>query len=257
MLTDSGPDHSNNGHGPPSRKKSAKQVQPRASYPTWSSDLGFIPHTQPLPWREALRQLPRRYRFVLTKPGFEPFLAEMSQGEWRIVWAQLLIYSVVAALLTFVRNLLYPASLSASSSASGLSSLAVLQALSLSTSLGLLVLIPVVFFLTMGLLYWLARALGGHGIFVQQVYTTLLFLVPCGVIVSVLGVIPFVGSFLSTFLGFVLFVYGVALQCFATVAVHQMSGGKATTAVILTLLILFPILIAGLFGLTLVLIVLL
>ncbi len=247
MLRDSGQDHSSNGHGPKDRKKSAKQARPRASYQTMSPDFGFVPRTQPLPWREALRQLPRHYRFVLTKPGFEPFLAEMGQAEWKIVWIQLLFYSVVAALLAFVRTLLYPASPSAASSASGLSSPVVLQILSLSTSLGLLILIPAGFFLAMGLLYWLARAFGGHGIFVQQVYTTLLFLVPCGLAVSVLGLVPFVGNFLSAFLGFVLFVYCVALQCFATLAVHQMSGGKATAAVILTLLIVFPVSIVGLF----------
>ncbi|MGH2508670.1 MAG: Yip1 family protein [Ktedonobacteraceae bacterium] len=250
MLTDSGPDHSSNGHGPKDHNKSDKRARPRATYPTWSSDLGFVPQAQPLPWRVAWRQLPRHYRFVLTKPGFEPFLAEMGRGEWKVVWAQLLAYSMVAAVLAFVRNLLYPATLSTSSSASGLSSVAVLQVLGVSTSLGLLVLIPLGFFCTMGLLYWLARLFGGHGIFVQQVYTTLLFLVPCGVSVSVLGLLPFVGSFLSTFLGFGLFVYGAALQCFATLAVHQLSGGKATAAVILTLLILFAAGIAGLFILT-------
>lgn len=256
MLTDTGPDHSSNGHGPQDHKKRDKHARPRASYPMWSSDLGFVPRAQPLPWRAALRQLPRRYRFVLTKPGFEPFLTAMGLAEWKIVWVQLLIYSVVAAVGALVRNWLYPVSLSPASSASGLSSLAVLQALSLATSLGLLILIPAVFFLAMGLLYWLARAFGGHGIFVQQVYTTLLFLVPCGVIVSALGLLPLVGSFLSTFLGLGLFVYGVVLQCFATLAVHQMDGGRATLAVILALLVLCPLVIAGSLGLTFLLIAL-
>ncbi len=242
MLTDPGQHHSSNGHGPREHKKSGKLTRPRAAYQTWSPDLGFVPRAQPLPLPEALRQLPGRVRFILTKPGFEPFLAEEGRAEWKIVWVLLLAYSMVAALLSLLRNLLYPAS----PNASGLISPAVLQAVNLATSLGLLLLIPLFFFCAMGLLYWLAHAFGGHGIFVQQSYTTLLFLAPCGMIVSVLGLIPFAGSFLSTFLGALLFVYCVGLQCFATVSVHQMSGGKATAAVMLMLLILIPAILASL-----------
>lgn len=246
MVKDPGQEHSSNGHGPTKRKKSSKQVQPRASYSAWSPDLGFVPGAQPLPLREATRQLPQRYRFILTKPGFEPFQAEKGLADWKIVWLQLLVYTVLSASLAFLRNLLYPATTSAPGGASGLSSSAVVQALSLGTSLGLLVLIPLFFFGAMGLLYWLARVFGGHGIFVQQVYTTLLFLTPCGIVVSVLGLIPFAGAFLSAFLGVVLFVYCVVLQCFAVVAVHQMTGGKATAAVVITVFILIPAVIAGL-----------
>lgn len=240
MVQDPGQEHSGNGHKPADHRKSGRQAAPRASYPTWSSDLGFIPRGQPLPLREAVRQLPRRYRFVLTKPGFEPFLPELGLAEWKIAWFQLLVYAVVAAGLAYVRGLLYPAP---ASGGGGLGSPPVTQALNLATSLGLLLLIPLFFFFAMGLLYWLARAFGGHGVFVQQVYTTLLFLTPCGLIVSLLGLIPFAGSFLSTFLGVILFVYCVALQCFATVAVHQTTGGKAAAAVILTVLILVPVVI--------------
>lgn len=240
MVQDPGQEHSGNGRGPASHRRSGRQAAPRASYPTWSSDLGFIPRGQPLPFREAVRQLPRRYRFVLTKPGFEPFLPELGLAEWKIVWFQLLLYAVVAAALGYLRNLLYSAP---ASGGGGLGSPAVTQALNLASSLGLVVLLPLFFFFAMGLLYWLARAFGGHGIFVEQVYTTLLFLTPCGIIVSLLGLIPFAGSFLSAFLGVILFVYCIALQCFAIVAVHQTTGGKATAAVVLTVLILIPVVI--------------
>ncbi len=239
MVRDPGQRHASNGHEPASHRKSGKLAAPRVSYSAWSSDIGFAPHGQPLPFWEAVRQLPRRYRFVLTKPGLEPFLGEMNLAEWKIVWFQLLIYTVVAAGLAFVRALFS----STPTDGSGLNSPAVLQALNLGSSLGLLLLIPVLFFFSMGLLYGLARAFGGHGIFVQQVYTTLLFLTPWGLTVSVLGVIPFVGSFLSAFLGVIFFAYCVMLQCFATVAVHQMPGSKAVAATLLTVLSLIPALI--------------
>jgi hypothetical protein len=246
MVRDTGQEHSNNGHHPLDRKRGGKRVAPRPTYIAMSPEFGFIAHMQPLPLSEAIRMLPRRYRFVLTKPGFEPFAAEVGLAEWKIIWFQLLSYTIVAALLGFLRTLLYPSQVSSTSSDSGVSSPAVLHALSLGSSLGLLLLIPLLFFGAMGLLYWLARAFGGHGIFIQQAYTTLLFLTPCGIAVSVLGIIPFVGSFLSTFFGVVLFVYCVALQCFATPVVHQMTGGKATAAVIITVLVLIPTIIASL-----------
>jgi hypothetical protein len=246
MVQEPGQKHAGNGHEPASRKKSDRQ--PRASYPAWSPDIGFIPSGQPLPLREAIRMLPRRYRFLLTKPGLEPFLPELSLAAWNIVCLQLLAYTVIAAGLAFLRTLLYP---EAASGTGVLGSPAVTQALNLATSLGLLLLIPLLFFFAMGLLYWLARAFGGHGVFVQQAYTTLLFVTPCGLIVSVLGLVPFAGSFLSAFLGVILFVYCVALQCFATVAVHQMEGGKATVATVITALSLIPASILCLVGWTL------
>lgn len=234
MVRDPGQSYSGNGHHPPGRKKGNQKKVPRPEYPTLSPDFGFVPQVQPLPLHEAIRQLPARYRFILTKPGLESFLGEAGQAEWKISIFQLLGYALLTTLLGWLQTLWSPTHASSASSASGLSSSAALQALSLGSSLGLFLFIPLLFFGAMGLLYGLARAYGGHGIFVQQVYTTQLFLVPCGIVVSVLGVIPVAGSFLSTFAGVVLFAYCVVLQCFATLAVHQMSPGRAVAAVIIT-----------------------
>lgn len=240
MVKDLGQEHSSNGHQPTyPHKKSNKQ--PRPTYKTLSPYFGFVPQGQPLRLAEAIRQLPRRYRFVLTKPGFEPFLAENGLGEWKIVWFQLLLYTILAALLGFLRIILYSPRKGSSLSSGGLSSPEILHALSMGSSLGLLLLIPLLFFGSMGLLYGLARLFGGHGTFVQQAYTTLLFLTPCGLFISALGLIPFAGSFLSTFLGVVFFFYCVGLQCFATVVVHEMNGSKATGSVIVTALVLIPV----------------
>jgi hypothetical protein len=190
--------------------------------------------------REAVRQLPRCYRFVLTRPGFEPFWSEVSLAGWNIVCVQLLIYTVLSAGLAVVRTLLYPDISDVTAGSGVLPAPAVVQALTSGTSAGLLLWLPLLFFFAMGLLYWLARAAGGHGIFVQQVYTTLLFVTPCGLIVGVLGLIPLAGSFLSAFPDVILFVYCIVLQCFATIAVHQMEGGKATAVTVITALSLIP-----------------
>src|SRR5437868_9106164 len=144
----------------------------------------------------------------------------MGQASWGIVWVQLLGYALIAALLGFLATLISPSQTNNTSSASGLSSPVVIRALTLGSSLGLFILIPVLFFVVMGILFLLIRAFGGQGRFLQQSYTTLLFLVPFGVAVSVLGVIPFAGGFFSAFLGAIAFLYSIVLQIFATMAVH-------------------------------------
>ncbi len=80
----------------------------------------------------------------------------------------------------------------------------------------------------MGLVYLLARAFNGQGTFLTQSYTPLLFQVPLGILSGILGLVPFFGL-----LGFAVFIYGIVLQVYALMAVHRLSGGKATAVVFL------------------------
>lgn len=226
MVQEPGQRHAGNGHEPTSHSK--RGGQPRASYPVWSPELGFLPLGRPLPWRESVRRLPRRCLLVLTRPGFEAFVSAADPGGWGIVCVQLLVTAVGAAGLVILRAVLFPEPSGAMTDAG------VAAALTAGASAGLL--IPLLFFFAMGLLYWLARTAGGHGAFVQQLYTTLLFVIPCGLLVGVLGLVPFAGDFLSAFLGVILFVYCIVLQCFATIAVHHMKGGQATAVTVITAL---------------------
>ena len=242
MSWNPGRKQKNNGRTPGSASNTGKKSRSRDADPTYWPDFGFIPPpAAPLPLGEAIRQLPEQYKRVVTKPYAETFLVEMGQASWGIVWIQLLGYALLAGLLGFASTLISSPHTSTSQNASGLSSPGVIQALTLGTSLGLIILIPVLFFLLMGVLYLLARAYGGRGRFVQQCYTTLLFLVPFGAVVSVLSIVPFLGGFLSAFLGAILYVYGIVLQTFATVAVHRLTGGKATASAVITALLLIPL----------------
>jgi len=234
MVREPGQKQADNGHGPEHSRKRGRP--PQAVYPLWLPERGFLPPGPPLSLREAVRQLPRRSRLILSRPGVEPFLSQAGLAGWKIVCFQLLVYTVGAAGLAVVRTWLFPEPAGGSAGTGGLNNPAVVQALTLGTSLGLLFLIPLLFFFAMGLLYWLARASGGHGLFVQQVYTTLLFVTPCGLMVSVLGLLPLAGDFLSAFGGVILCVYCVVLQCFATVAVHQVRGERATAITVITAL---------------------
>jgi hypothetical protein len=231
-----------NGRNPGPAQKAAKKSRQRDTDPTYWPDFGFIPPPAvSLPLGEAIRQLPEQYKRVVTKPYAETFLVEMGQADWAIVWVQLLGYAIIAGLLGYLSTLVPFAHTVTSSNASGLSSPAVIRALTLGTSLGLVVLIPVLFFLLMAILYLLIKAYGGRGKFLQQCYTTLLFLVPFGVFISVLSVLPFAGGFLSAFLGAILFLYSIVLETFAIIAVHGLSGGKATASAVITALLLLPL----------------
>ena len=230
----------NNGRDPGHAQNGAKKSRGRDSDPTFWPDFGFIPPPAvSLPLGEAIRLLPEQYKRVITKPFAETFLVEMGHASWSIVWIQLLGYAIIAGLLGFVGTLV--PSPTAPSNVTDLSGSHVIRALTLGTSIGLIVLIPILFFLLMGILYLLARIYGGRGKFVQQCYTTLLFLVPFGLAISILGVLPYVGNFFSAFLAAICFVYSIALQSFANVAVHRLTGGKATAAAVITGLLLIPL----------------
>ncbi|HZU70168.1 MAG TPA: Yip1 family protein [Ktedonobacteraceae bacterium] len=237
----------NNGRGPGAASNGAKKHDTRDADPTYWPDFGFIPPAAaPLPLAEAIRQLPEQYKRVVTKPYAETFLVEMAQASWSMVWIQLLGYAIIAAVLAFLVSLFSLPATPNPASPTGLSSPSVIRALTLGSTLGLFILIPVLFFLLMAILYLLARAYGGRGTFLQQCYTTLLFLVPFGLAVSVVGILPIFGNFLSAFLAIVCFVYSIVLQSFANVAVHRLTGGKATAAAVITALLLIPLAVGAL-----------
>jgi hypothetical protein len=97
-----------------------------------------------------------------------------------------------------------------------------------SASYGGIIGVPLGFFIWMGLVYLLAKAFNGGGTFLTQSYTSLLFQAPLGVLSGILGLVPYFGL-----LSFAVFIYGIVLQVFALMAVHRLSGGKATAVVFL------------------------
>lgn len=194
-----------------------------------------VPPAVPLPLGEAIRQLPNQYVKVLTKPSAQTFAEEMGKAEWGIVWVQLLIYAVIGGVLGFLGAMTNPFRVTPTTG-STTSSLnpATIQAITAGASFGSIIIIPIAFFIGVGIVYLFARMFGGQGSFLQQAYTTLLFTVPIGIITGLLGLIPIVG-----FIGLALFIYNIVLNVFSIMAVHRLSGGKATAAVLLPVALLF------------------
>lgn len=216
-----------------------------ATYPNQSPGPYTGPGLQaPRPLSEEIKELLRQYTNVLTKPGVGTFVAEMGKATWRMVWVQLLGWGIISTILGLLATLIFQG---IGYRFYGYLSPEAIQALSArSASYGGIISVPLGFFIWMGLVYVLAKAFNGQGTFLTQSYTTLLFQVPLGILSSALGLIPYFGL-----LGLAVFIYGIVLQIFALMAVHRLSGGKATTIVflptlmILLLMVVFAVIFAS------------
>ncbi len=106
--------------------------------------------------------------------------------------------------------------------------------------------VPIGIFLSTGIYYLIAKAFKGRGEFLTQLYTTLLFLIPLNTVTLLLFLIPFVGWVLAFALG----IYGIVLFIFMLMAVHRVSGGRATLVYFIPVIVAFILvaIFAALFG---------
>ncbi len=205
------------------------------SYSPNQSGYGYEA-SAPLPLSEAIGQLPNQYIKVLTKPSAFTFATEMGKASWDIVWIQLIAFAIITAFLGYMRTLI-PGALFMYNTPNSESAMSysILQTIILSSStIAQIIIIPVSFFIGQGIIYLLAKAFGGTGTFLSQGYTYLLISVPLGIISSALGLIPVLGTVAAIGLG----IYGIVLQIFSLMAVHRLSGGKATAVVLIPIAIL-------------------
>ncbi|HYL44983.1 MAG TPA: YIP1 family protein [Ktedonobacteraceae bacterium] len=187
-----------------------------------------MPLAEPLPLGVAIRQLPEQYIRVLTKPGAETFAMEQGKAAWDIIWVQMLIYGVISALAVLLQLIFsLPGTLATSNIPS--QTIAAITSFSVGIALSFIVLAPLGLFIGIGIYHLIAKAFGGQGSFKAYYYSYLLFGVPLGVLSSLLTLIPIAGSFLTL----PVWVYQIVLQVFMTMAVHRLSGGKATFAVLI------------------------
>ncbi len=196
-----------------------------------------VPPAAPLPLSEATRQLPQQYVRVLTKPSAATFALELGKAAWNIVWVQIIILGVVVALPILLFGLLVSALIasSAGSSSSGVS-VAALASISAGTfvffAILTIIFVPIGFFIGTGIQYLIAKAFGGQGTFLTHSYSLLLYQVPLTVVLFVggliLSLIPFINLLFFFLVAPAVSIYGIVLNIFALMAVHRLSGGKAT-----------------------------
>jgi Yip1 domain len=202
--------------------------------PYQQGGYGYVPPQQaPRPVGQAIQELPNQYIKVVTKPSAQTFAEEMGKADWAIVWIQLLALAILGTIFGLLRSAIGLVS-NPFVNTGGLN-YNVFTALTVSGSTFSFIAVPVAFFIVVGIQYLLARAFQGQGNFLTQGYATLLYQVPINVASYILGLIPIFGGIA----GFALFIYGIVLNVFAIMAVHRLSGGKATAVVLIPIAVLF------------------
>jgi hypothetical protein len=187
----------------------------------------------PLSLEQAIKELPSQYLKVLTNPSAETFAQEMGKASWNIVWAQLIGYAIICAILSYIAWLILPNPFDTI----GTSPLhpIISQLIHWVFTLGLTPLIISIFFAGVGIRYLIAKAFRGQGTFLAQGYTNLLFVVPLGILGALVSWIPFISGLVV--LGTI--VYTIVLHIFSIKAVHRLSGGKAAAVVLIPLAVAF------------------
>jgi|SRR5579884_3194937 len=195
----------------------------------------------------VIRELPGQYLRIVTNPSVKTFAGELVKADWRSVWFQLLGWGFITALIGFIAWLTEPFTLTILNFIPGMRPETVQALLPRWPYGGQIFSVPLSFFTWMGMLYLMSRLFNGQGTFLEQCYASVLFLVPMGILSSLLALIPYLGSWLN----FALFIYGIVLQVYAFIAAHRVSRGKATAAVFLpglliaALVLVFILVFAG------------
>ncbi len=225
---------------PPNTPNMAYGTPPNMAYGAPETPYGAPPRA-PRPLGEAIRELPNQYIRTITKPGTAVFAEEQGKAAWNIIWVQLIVLAVISAFIGL-------GALNVSLSTSTTISQQVVQSIrSYSTVLTVLffILTPIGFFISTGIYHLIAKAFGGRGTFLAYCYCYLLFGVPLGIVGGLLGLIPFIGSFIA----FAVSIYQIVLLVYMTMAVHRLRGGRATLAVlVLPIVVIVLGIIVGIIG---------
>jgi hypothetical protein len=171
----------------------------------------------------------------------------MGKAKWDIIWIQLIVYAIISALFTIIGaigvniNDAVNTTL-ANANTSGLTPVGIHELHTIftfayqSAIYGQIIITPVSLLASVGILYLLAKAFGGTGTFLTQLYCSLLFLVPLGIVggfvILLLSYLPAGGVF-SLLIAVARFVYQSILFGFLLIPVHRISGGRATSAILL------------------------
>ena len=169
----------------------------------------------------VLSQLPQRYLNALVKPSVATYTADKGDASWSLVWIQLMAWAILDAMLGLLVNFIYPPATGTTFS----------RLFTLSTSIGLIALVPCLFFLLMVIVFLLSKTFGGQGTFLEQCNSSLYIQAPLGIFSKLLALIPVVGRVLNS----VLSLYGIVLQVFVIMAVHRLSRGKAIATIAIPL----------------------
>lgn len=97
------------------------------------------------------------------------------------------------------------------------------------------------FLIGVGILYLVARMLGGTGVYGRYAYLVASYGAPLSIVSTLLGFVPFVGGCV----GLLLSIYGIILTYFATKVEHGLTQGKAIATVVIPVAILLVLILCA------------
>jgi hypothetical protein len=171
------------------------------------------------------------------------FAEEMGKAQWGIIWLQLVVYAAIAGALGFWNEQMHPLTaadftLPNQPSLPPATIALIQQIVTLSSGFGVFLGTLLGFFVFQGISFGLARLFKGHGSFLAQCYTVILFQVPLGLLGALLAFVPILGIVASSSLS----IFNLVLQVFSVMAIHRLSGGKATGVVLIPIGVIFLLL---------------
>jgi hypothetical protein len=178
----------------------------------------------PRPIGQAIRALPGQYFDVLSRPSVATFVKEKGQATWGINWLQFIVLGLIGAVLQSIGLLISPPNFSGVVGTAGMSHATLMTFTIVFLAIVEIILTPISFLAAGGILFLIAKAFGGKGTYLQQIYTTLLFGVPLVIVSYLLFLIPGSGAWLL----YVPHVYSLVLLVLSLRAVHQFGSGKAS-----------------------------
>jgi len=202
----------------------------------------------PLPFRQALQELPLQWLKVITRPEAHTMTKEMRKANWAMICVQLFVLVVASGVGVFLVGLLDELFHVRIGVTTHLVFLPSLPGYTPSwLDLGLTPIEALLFtFITVSILHGLARLFGGQGNFRDFLYTSLLFLCPVLVISAMreylsLGLGNEWFNVVGSGLLFAIKIFIAILQIFVLVAVHRLSYRSAVACVLILVCISMPL----------------
>lgn len=181
------------------------------------------------------RSLPQRYLRIVIQPSMRRFEEEKQAASWGSTFLQLIILGVICALLRALAFWIDPSTLA------GMTGEVQPGVLMLASTIGIVIITPLSFLFSAGVIYLFARLLRGKGAYLEQLYTMTLFGVPMVILSYLLLLLPATSSWLP----YLPHVYSLVLMILALRAVHNFSTGRAIITLLLSVIILLLLIIIG------------
>ncbi|GHO81266.1 hypothetical protein KSD_90370 [Ktedonobacter sp. SOSP1-85] len=181
------------------------------------------------------RSLPQRYLHITIRPSVMRFEEEKYAASWGSTFLQLITLGVICALLQGLAFWIDPSTLV------GMTGGVQLGVLMLASTIGIVIITPLSFLFSAGVIYLFARLLRGKGAYLEQLYTMTLFGVPMVILSYLLLLLPATSSWLP----YLPHVYSLVLMILALRAVHNFLTGRAIITLLLPVVALLLLIVIG------------